>query len=599
MIYHTKLNMVKKIIVIFAVVILLFNVGINCFALELQSADLVKIGNADQHLQYFREDRGYSTPIVCSIVGYYNKSGTFFPAYCMNKDLPGAETSEYTVNINSLINNDAVWRVVKNGWPYKSAAEMGLSNDFDAYAVTKFAVYCVLGESNLSYYSAIPGDSTGEQMMNVLNNLVNIGFNGTDTKSMGTMSVSKVNGFLDANGYYYQDYKVSSSVNMSQFIVSISNLPEGTYVADIRNSAKNTFSNGEIFRILVPTDKLTSNLNGTINILGKCETYPIFYGEAPAGMQNYVVTYGTYGDENISTDLNISTNTGSLKVIKIDDETEIPIEGVSFTLKSEDGSYEATGVTDSNGVLNFNNLYQGKYILTEVETGENYILDEIKDNVITINYNENSEIIIGNTIKRGKIKVIKTDSETNKPISGVEFNIINKDTGQILETIKTDENGEAQSSDLRVDINYVLKEVKTLEEYILSEEEISFNVLDNEIIEINVENEVKKGKVKIIKTDFDTGEALKGVEFNIIDSSSGEVIETLVTDENGEAQSSDLRVDKNYILQEVKTLENYILNEEKITFKVIDNDISEIKLTNQKQPEIEKEEIKVLPKTGF
>ena len=58
-------------------------------------------------------------------------------------------------------------------------------------------------------------------------------------------------------------------------------------------------------------------------------------------------------------------------------------------------------------------------------------------------------------------------------------------------------------------------------------------------------------------------------------------------------------VDKNYILQEVKTLENYILNEEKITFKVIDNDISEIKLTNQKQPEIEKEEIKVLPKTGF
>ena len=591
--------MVKKIIVIFSIVILLFNVGINCFALELQSADLVKIGNADQHLQYFREDRGYSTPLVCSIVGYYNELGSFFPAYCMNKDLPGAETSEYTVNINSIINNDAVWRVVKNGWPYKTAAEMGLSNDFDAYAVTKFAVYCVLGESNLSYYSAIPGDSTGTQMMNVLNNLVNIGFNGTDTKSMGTMSVSKVNEFLYTNGYYYQDYQVNSTVNMSQFIVSFSNLPEGTYVGDSNNNPKNTFSNGETFRILVPTDKLTSDLSGTINITGKCETYPIFYGEAPAGMQNYVVTYGTYGDENISTDLKVSTNTGSLKVIKIDDETEIPIEGVSFTLKSEDGSYESNGVTDMNGVLIFNNLYQGKYILTEVETGENYILDEIKDNVITINYNENSEIIIGNTIKRGKIKVIKTDSETDKPISGVEFNIINKDTGQILETIKTDENGEAQSSDLRVDINYILKETKTLEEYNLSEEEITFNVIADEIIEINVENEVKKGKVKIIKTDFDTGEALKGVEFNIIDSSSGEVIETLVTDENGEAQSSDLRVDKNYILQEVKTLENYILNEEKITFKVIDNDISEIKLTNQKQPEIEKEEIKVLPKTGF
>lgn len=480
--------MVKKIIIIFAIIILLFNVGINCFALELQSADLVQIGSAEQHLQYFREDRGYSTPLVCSIVGYYNENGTFFPTYCMNKELPGAETTEYTVNVNSLINNDAVWRVVKNGWPYKTASEMGLGSDFDAYAVTKFAVYCVLGESNLSYYSAVPGDATGEQMLNVLRNLVNTGINGTETKAMGTMSVSKVNGFLDANGYYYQDYKVNSTVNMSEFIVSFSNLPEGSYIADIYNNAKNTFSNGDIFRILVPTDKLDSDLNGNINILGKCETYPVFYGEAPSGYQNYVVTYSLFGDENISTDLKISTNTGSLKVIKVDDETEVPIEGVSFTLKSEDGSFETQGTTDSNGVLNFNNLYQGKYILTETATGENYILDEIKENMVTINYNETTEITIDNKIKRGKVKVIKTDSDTGQALIGVEFNIIDSTTGEVVETLVTDENGEAESMDLRVDKDYILQEVKTLENYILNEEEIHFNVTEDEILEIEVKN---------------------------------------------------------------------------------------------------------------
>ena len=596
--------MVKKIIIIFAITILLFNVGINCFALELQSADLVQIGSAEQHLQYFREDRGYSTPLVCSIVGYYNENGTFFPTYCMNKELPGAETTEYTVNVNSLINNDAVWRVVKNGWPYKTAAEMGLGSDFDAYAVTKFAVYCVLGESNLSYYSAVPGDATGEQMLNVLNNLVNIGFNGTETKSMGTMNVSKVNGFLKADGFYYQDYKVSSTVNMSQFIISFSNLPEGTYVADIYNNPKNTFSNGEIFRILVPTNELNSDLNGNINIQGKCETYPVFYGEAPAGYQNYVVTYSSFGDENISTDLKISTNTGSLKVIKVDDETVVPIEGVSFSLRSEDGSFEIQGITDSNGVLTFNNLFQGKYILTETATGENYILDEIKENMININYNETTEITIGNKIKRGKIKVIKTDSDTGQALSGVEFNIIDSSTGEVVETLVTDENGEAESMDLRVDKDYILREVKTLEEYNLNDEEIYFNVSEDEVLKINVGNLIKKGKVKIVKTDSDTGQALSGVEFNIIDSSTNEVIEKLVTDENGEVESMDLRVDKDYILQEVKTLENYILNEEEIHFNVTEDEILEIEVKNKKQPEPEPEieevkEVKILPRTGF
>lgn len=74
----------------------------------------------------------------------HNTNGVFYPAYCMNRDLNGAETSPYTVNISEILSNDAIWRVVKNGYPYKSAAEMGLYSDYDAYVVTKMAIYCIL-----------------------------------------------------------------------------------------------------------------------------------------------------------------------------------------------------------------------------------------------------------------------------------------------------------------------------------------------------------------------------------------------------------------------------------------------------------------------
>lgn len=477
----------KKIIVIVAIILLLFNVGRGCFAIELNSADLVKIGNAEQHLQYYRENRGYSTPIICSIVGYYGENGAFFPTYCMNKDLPGAETTEYSVDINSLINNDAVWRVVKNGYPYKTAAEMGLSDDFDAYAVTKFAVYCVLGESELSNYSAI--DSVGEQMMNVLNYLVNEGINGNETKQDGTMSISKVGEFSKGDGYYYQDYIVNSTVNISQFFVNISEFPENSLVSDIYNSAKNVFSNGEIFRVIIPADKMNCNINGNINIIGKCQTYPVFYGVGPDGYQDYVVTYSSYGDESISANLSVVTNTGKIKILKVDDETKEPLEGVSFNLKSEDGSFEISGKTDVNGELAFENLYQGKYILTEVETGESYILNEENQRTVEINYNETLDIEIGNTIKKGKIKIIKTDSETNEKLEGITFQITDKETGETVETLVTDEFGEAQSQDLRVDRTYILQEVETLEDYILNDETIEFTVTADEIFEIRIENE--------------------------------------------------------------------------------------------------------------
>ena len=127
--------------------------------IDMNSVEIVKIGEAEKHLKYYREDRGYATHIVCSIVGFY-ENNIFHPAYCMNKDMPGAENGSYEVNIKEILNNPKVWRIVSNGYPYKSAEQMGLENDYDAFAVTKFAIYCVLGESKLEYYSADDLDIT-------------------------------------------------------------------------------------------------------------------------------------------------------------------------------------------------------------------------------------------------------------------------------------------------------------------------------------------------------------------------------------------------------------------------------------------------------
>ena len=40
-----------------------------------------------------------------------------------------------------------------------------------------------------------------------------------------------------------------------------------------------------------------NDINGTFNVISNLETYPIFYGEAPSGYQDYIVTFDSYGKE--------------------------------------------------------------------------------------------------------------------------------------------------------------------------------------------------------------------------------------------------------------------------------------------------------------
>ena len=71
--------------------------------------------------------------------------------------------------------------------------------------------------------------------------------------------------------------------------------------------------------------------------------------------------------------------------------------------------------------------------------------------------------------------------------------------------------------------DYYLKELATDDQYVLSKEKIPFNFEyagDKEtVIEINhgqpIENKVKRGDIKVLKKDADTGKSLAGAEFEM------------------------------------------------------------------------------------
>ena len=75
---------------------------------------------------------------------------------------------------------------------------------------------------------------------------------------------------------------------------------------------------------------------------------------------------------------------------------------------------------------------------------------------------------------------------------------------------------------------------------------------------------------------------IPGVEFKVYDENNN-VVDTLITDENGEATSKRLPIDQEYTVQETKTLENYVLTEEPQTVILEEDQITDLTFTNEKK----------------
>ena len=106
------------------------------FATEISEANLQDKGDCGYHLQYWNADKNGWYYIITTFVTY-QKNGVEYPAYCLNKEYPGVgEYDDYTVDIDAVLDNVQIWRTIINGYPYKTPAELGVENKYDAFVAT-------------------------------------------------------------------------------------------------------------------------------------------------------------------------------------------------------------------------------------------------------------------------------------------------------------------------------------------------------------------------------------------------------------------------------------------------------------------------------
>ena len=382
-------------------------------AVNINSANIVSKGECQRLLIY--KGMGIITNYAC-----YTKDGIEYPAYCLNNDKVGVKIDfSYAVSVDSAITDVKLWRIIINGYPYKTLEELGCKTKDEAYSATKQAVYCYIIGRDRNGYTGI--GEAGNRTVNAIKLILANAEKCQETQISNNVKIIKNNKMFEVDNkdkqYISKTYSIEAGTTITNYNVQLlrenKELPEGIKVTDENNSEKSEFLPNEKFKILIPIKNMTNENSFNIEVQTKIKNKPILYGKSPnSNYQDYALTAATYADAKGITQEQYYKNQTKLKIIKQDKETKKRLANVEFDiLDSKRNVIYANLKTNENGEIQIENLMPGEYYIKETSTKDGYILD---NNMIkfTTKLNEECTITVNNTYEE-----IQEPTKLNKEIS--------------------------------------------------------------------------------------------------------------------------------------------------------------------------------------
>ena len=436
----------KKIIIILFTFISIVSTLTSCFAFQMEDVNIHKLYSCGELMKY----KG-----MLKVADYavYTKDGIEYPAYCVNAELPGADENGYDVSVSEKLHNNEVWKVIINGYPYRTVEELGALNEKEAYTATRNAIYCVMygrDENDYSAFDTEEGRRTYKIFREIIENYKKCTLSEpTDVKLEIKQLTSWNMDIGEYSTYVSKEYELESNVEDGEYEIEIQGLvPEGTKILSIDNVEKNKFKLGEKFKIVMPLQKISQSESFTIKTKANIKSYPILYGKSyDVKKQNYAITGMTYEIEETSITEDYMENLTKIKIHKQEYGTKETLKNVEFQLLDEQKNILRNILTtDENGDIILENMLPGKYFLKEIKTldGYNLYTDYIE---LNLGLNEEINVVVNNTKK--------TTKEINKNYENIEI-VSNKEETKITEDIKNtqvDKNEEKTEEIINMEVN--------------------------------------------------------------------------------------------------------------------------------------------------
>ena len=314
--------------------------------------------------------------------------------------------------------------------------------------------------------------------------------------------------------------------------------------------------------------------------------YQVVETEPPQGYLRDEQVHEVYIDPTadptkIIREVNIAnTKKLSIRIVKIDKQTKVPLSGWKFDVFYNDAHLTSV-TTDENGEVMLTNLQPGTYRIKE--TGgdtEHYNMDAPEQTVELVkDQAEIPTLTFANTPKT-HFGIYKIDDETHRPIEGVTFAIYRD--GKLLGNYTTDANGRIWLPYAEPG-TYQAQEIITDPHYILNSEMFTIENNSEYPTFFTIPNKMKKD-ITVKKIDKDTGKPLQGVVFEGF--RDGKSIGYFTTGADGTFTIS-YAEPGTYTFKEYHTLAGYVLNTEPITLEHTTDRNAELVVDNTLQKKFE------------
>jgi len=376
------LNKTLKIVLVM-LIILILNFILLVNTVQAVDAQQIKIYTKGE----FKRIIKFNQIVVKTAHAVYEQNGKEYPVYCLNKDLHGVGEyiATYDVINQGKITDLELWRVIINGYPYKSIEQLGVADEGEAYTATKQAIYCYIYNRGTENYEGI-GDA-GNRVINAINLILKNAKNSTATFENQGIEVIQNKKWQVEDECIVKQYEVKSSLNISKYLVSLENQPKGSKIINLENQERSEFSSNEKFKISIPITSLEKSGEFKINIKTKMETKPIFYGKAPsADLQDYALTAFSYEDIDTEVLQNYEKNETKIIIEKQDSETKETLKGAKFEILDANKKVIKVAETNKNGQVALEQILPGTYYIREIKAPEGYeSKDELHKIEITLN----------------------------------------------------------------------------------------------------------------------------------------------------------------------------------------------------------------------
>lgn len=461
----------KKLLSLFLACILLLGIlPTSVFAADSVEEALgeVNIYNGDYELGYLSINGAVKKQTYTYFL-YESNDGTTkeSPAYCVNPTTPGVpqsvgpgESIKYLAEEKA--SDPKVVGIISNGYPHRSLGELNLDNKYQAYYATKMALWCyLLPNWNIANLKVAPG-LTGSELdigNRILAAAKDIYKRGTTYNYMlsprMTVTADKSTAYpvtIDGQAYLQQVFTVWSETWVYDYDVTVSfsdpgSVPDGTKIVDANNNeitavTTQPTSDGYAgtFKVLYPASSVEGQSgNVQLSLSAPVAQYAAMYAvcqekDKYGELQNYICDL----DNNVRLDvaaISSYANGGepgpdetALKIVKLEEGTELPLEGAVFSIYDPEGRKVGSFSTGPDGTVVIPLTLEGHYTVTEEIPPRYHLLPEERTQHADVEYDKTATLTFWNA-SYGSLRVEKR-SDTGDALSGVTIQIKHIETGE-------------------------------------------------------------------------------------------------------------------------------------------------------------------------